>query len=77
MTIEEQIVSTLRTLPFERQREVLDYIEFLRLRSKSEEAIANVAADWPPGFFEEVAGSLPDFPEIDGEGDFEERTSLE
>ena len=32
---------------------------------------------WPAGFFEEVAGSLPDFPEIDPEGDFEVREPLE
>lgn len=22
---------------------------------------------WPPGYFEEVVGSIPDFPEIDGD----------
>ena len=32
---------------------------------------------WPAGFFEEVAGSLPDFPEIEPEGDFEVREPLE
>ncbi len=32
---------------------------------------------WPVGFFEEVAGSIPDFPEIEPEGDFEERDPLE
>lgn len=31
---------------------------------------------WPPGFFEETAGSIPDFPEIDYEGDFEKREPL-
>ncbi|MBI5185408.1 MAG: hypothetical protein HZA01_06740 [Nitrospinae bacterium] len=31
---------------------------------------------WPPGFFEETAGSIPDFPEIYYEGDFEEREPL-
>lgn len=31
------------------------------------------ARGWPLGFFEETAGSIPDFPEIDYEGDFEER----
>ena len=35
------------------------------------------AQGWPPGFFEEVAGSLQDFPEIDFEGDYEERAPLE
>jgi hypothetical protein len=32
---------------------------------------------WPPGFFEETAGSLPDFPEIEPEGDFEVRDPLQ
>jgi hypothetical protein len=32
---------------------------------------------WPPGFFEEIAGSIPDFPEIEPEGDFEVRDPLE
>ena len=35
------------------------------------------AQGWPPGFFENIAGSLPDFPEIDFEGDYEERVPLE
>src|SRR5690606_20908168 len=35
------------------------------------------ARGWPPGFFEEVAGSIPDFPEIDSEGEFEVRDSLQ
>ena len=52
----------------------MDYVEFLRQRiEKEREPTANVAAGWPPGFFEEVAGSLPDFSDIDDEGDFEER----
>jgi hypothetical protein len=34
------------------------------------------AANWPPGFWEEVAGSIPDFPEIEREGDFEVREPL-
>lgn len=35
------------------------------------------ARGWPPGFFEETAGSIPDFPDIEYEGDFEKRESLE
>ncbi len=31
---------------------------------------------WPPGFFEETFGCLPDFPEIDFEGDYEKREEL-
>lgn len=36
------------------------------------EAIAQ-GNGWPPGFFEETFGSLPDFPEIESEGNYEER----
>ncbi|MFN0109853.1 MAG: hypothetical protein ACKVZH_13440 [Blastocatellia bacterium] len=28
---------------------------------------------WPPGFFRQTAGCMPDFPEIDFEGDYETR----
>ena len=31
---------------------------------------------WPPGFFEATAGSIPDFPNIESEGDFEVRKPL-
>ena len=31
---------------------------------------------WPPDFFERVAGSIPDFPDIESEGDFEVRKPL-
>lgn len=31
---------------------------------------------WPPGFFERFAGCLPDFPDIEPEGDFEVREAL-
>ena len=29
--------------------------------------------EWPAGFFERFAGSLPDFPDIEPEGDYEAR----
>jgi hypothetical protein len=31
---------------------------------------------WPKGFFERVAGSLPDFPDIEPEGTYEIREKL-
>jgi len=31
---------------------------------------------WPPGFFERFAGCLPDFPDVESEGDFEVREAL-
>ena len=44
---------------------------------KPAEAAVPTAQGWPAGFFEEVAGSIPDFPEIDSEGEFEVRDPLE
>ena len=32
---------------------------------------------WPPGFFEQTAGSIPDYPDIPYEGDFEVREELD
>ncbi len=32
--------------------------------------------DWPAGFFERFAGCLPDFPNIEPEGDYEARDEL-
>lgn len=31
---------------------------------------------WPPGFFATTSGCMPDFPEIDFEGDYEKREEL-
>lgn len=31
---------------------------------------------WPAGFFRQIAGSLPDFPDIEPEGDYEVRERL-
>ena len=31
---------------------------------------------WPEGFFERLAGSLPDFPDVEPEGDYEVREEL-
>jgi len=44
---------------------------------KPAEAAVPTSQGWPAGFFEEVAGSIPDFPEIDSEGEFEVRDPLE
>jgi len=38
---------------------------------------AAVKAEWPEDFFNEVAGSIPDFPDIEYEGDFEQREVFE
>jgi len=35
------------------------------------------AQSWPAGFFDRFAGSLPNFPDIDFEGNYERRDSIE
>jgi hypothetical protein len=35
------------------------------------------AKGWPVGFFEETFGSIPDFPERESQGEYEEREPLE
>lgn len=35
------------------------------------------ANGWPIGFFEETAGSIPDFPEREHQGEYEVRLELE
>lgn len=35
------------------------------------------ANGWPIGFFEETAGSIPDLPEREDQGEFEQRLELE
>ena len=47
--------------------------------SKEEPASETVvdANGWPIGFFEETAGSIPDFPEREPQGEYEVRLELE
>jgi len=40
------------------------------------EASGTGSRGWPEGFFEQLAGSLPDFPDIEPEGDYEVREGL-
>jgi hypothetical protein len=35
------------------------------------------ANGWPIGFFEETAGSIPDLPEREDQGEYEQRLELE
>ncbi|MEK7832626.1 MAG: hypothetical protein AAB401_16155, partial [Acidobacteriota bacterium] len=46
-----------------------------QLTNEELEALAQ-ANGWPPGFLEATFGCLPDFPEIDFEGDYEKRDDL-
>ena len=55
------------------QLELRDFAEFL-WRKQMTPAATDLG--WPPGFFERFEGSLPDFPAIEAEGDYEVRNDL-
>jgi hypothetical protein len=66
----EELVKELT--PAARQ-ELRDFAEFL-WRKQMTPAVTDLG--WPPGFFERFEGSLPDFPAIESEGDYEVRDDL-
>jgi len=43
---------------------------------KAAESGDNGDSDWPSGYFDRVIGSVPDFPDIEYEGDYEVREPL-
>ncbi len=66
MTTIETLEIKLRDLPPEALSEVEDFVEFL-LEKRRKVAVSPEARGWPPGYFERTAGSLPDFPDVDGD----------
>jgi len=68
---------TFRMPPEFTDQDVDLVIVFEALKATEASVSTPASRGWPAGFFEEVAGSLPDFPEIDSEGDFEARDPLE
>ena len=46
MSIQEIIVEKLESLPLEKQREVLDFVEFLEAKTRNTELSVQ---KWPPG----------------------------
>ena len=78
MNIEEQVVATLRDLPPESQREILDFAQFLRFRQEERNQPSMPAKNWPAGFLEDVVGGWQGEPLVrQYEGDFEQRDTLE
>jgi len=53
-----------------REIRVVVVFEALRPDQKSQ---SHAKTKWPENYFDKVAGSIPDFPEIEHEGDFEQR----
>ena len=78
MTIEEQVVTTLRTLPTAGQYEVLEFIRRLRHCSQQEErGTGSTALNWPPGLYESTAGAWQGEPLVrEYEGEIEQRNEL-
>ncbi|MFO1349528.1 MAG: hypothetical protein U1F68_02115 [Gammaproteobacteria bacterium] len=64
-------------MPADLANQDVDVVVVLQSRSKPE-LVADTRSlrGWPPGFFENIAGSIPDFPVIDAESDFEQRAPL-
>ncbi len=53
--------------------ELRDFAEFLWHKQST---VGSKAPGWPADFFERFAGCMPDFPDIEPEGDYETRTEL-
>jgi Protein of unknown function (DUF2281) len=72
MTIAERPLTELvQQLPPDIAIEVRHYIEYLLERQRKVRGVATDPATrgWPAGFFEATAGSIPDFPAINRDGD--------
>ena len=72
----EELMHALDELPAEALEEVRQFVEFLRFKARQPKPTPEDLG-WPPGFFEQTAGSIPDFPDIESEGDYEVRESLD
>lgn len=56
MNVEEQIIATVRALPPESQREILDFAQFLRIRQEERNQPSMLTKNWPAGFLEDIVG---------------------
>lgn len=72
MAIEKEILNRLHTLPLDKQREVLDFVEFLAVRSET----ARLDGGWLPGFWERVPGSWEGELQRPPQGELEIRDEL-
>lgn len=46
MTIEQQVVEKLRDLPFEKQKEVLDFVDFLKEKDGRKKPLRSLLGLW-------------------------------
>jgi hypothetical protein len=68
---------TFRMPPELADQDVDLVVVFEALKPTEASVFTPTSRGWPAGFFEEGAGSIPEFPEIEPEGDFEVREPLE
>ena len=71
----EELMHALDELPAESLEEVRQFVEFLRFKARQPKPTPEDLG-WPPGFFEQTFGSLPDLPERAPQGDYEIREEL-
>jgi hypothetical protein len=66
MTIIQAILEKVQNLTPQQQEQVLNFIESLNLLSQKQDTPQKSPEElgWPPGFFEETAGSCEDDPII-------------
>jgi hypothetical protein len=82
MSAEQELLTHWRSLPQEKQQEVLDFVEFLhfRINSQGKDKIQHPTLKgkgWMPGFFEEVIGGWVGEPlERPEQGEDETREAL-
>jgi hypothetical protein len=74
--VDKQGQVTFKMRPELANQDVDLVVVFEPIKSTETGALQTASQGWPTDFFEEVAGSLPDFPEIEPEGDFEVREPL-
>jgi Protein of unknown function (DUF2281) len=67
-TIDTSLIELIEELPSEARNEVRDFVEFLIAKQRRELARQAEANGWPPGVFENTAGSIPDFPDRNTDG---------
>jgi len=65
--IEQTLADKLRALTPDRLRSVEHFVGYLLEQQKAELEAQAVAKGWPAGYFERTAGSIPDFPDVDGD----------
>ena len=75
---EQELLEKWRSLPIDKQQQVLEFVEFLQLKTVNPQFNSlTQKRGWMPGFFEEVIGGWVGEPLERGEqGEYETRETL-